>query len=40
MKEKVCLTTERLTLLPHGTKYLDTTHEYAADMEHTKYMMA
>ena len=40
MKEKVCLTTERLTLLPHGTKYLDTTHEYAADMENTKYMIA
>lgn len=38
--EKVCIKTERLTLLPHGTKYLDTTHEYASDIENTKYMMA
>lgn len=40
MNEKVCITTERLTLVPHGTKYLDTTHEYASDIENTKYMMA
>ena len=40
VKEKVVINTERLTLVPHGTKYLDTTHEYAADIENTKYMMA
>ena len=40
VKEKAVINTERLTLVPHGTKYLDTTHEYAADMENTKYMMA
>lgn len=38
--EKVCIQAERLTLVPHGTKYLDTTHEYASDIENTKYMMA
>lgn len=40
MLEEICLVTERLTLLPHGTKYLDTTHEYASDTENTRYMMA
>lgn len=39
-QEKVRLTTQRLLLVPHGTKYLDTTHEYASDIENTKYMMA
>lgn len=34
------ITTERLKLRPHGTKYLDTTHRYASDLENTKYMMA
>ena len=25
------IVTERLTLVPHGTKYLETTNEYAMD---------
>ncbi len=39
-QEKVCLVTERLVLLPHGTKYIETTHEYAIDLENTKYMIS
>ncbi len=31
--------TERLILEPLGTKYLNTVHEYASDIENTKYMM-
>ncbi len=31
--------TERLTLKPLGTKYLDSVHEYASDLENTRYMM-
>lgn len=34
------ITTERLILRPHGPKYLESTHKYAADYENTKYMMA
>ncbi|MBE5926266.1 MAG: GNAT family N-acetyltransferase [Lachnospiraceae bacterium] len=34
------ITTERLILRPHGTKYLETTHKYASNYENTKYMMA
>ena len=38
--EKECLVADRLILLPHGTKYIETTHKYATDIENTKYMMA
>lgn len=31
--------TERLTLSPMGIKYLQSTHEYASDIETTKYMI-
>lgn len=31
--------TERLTLKPLGMKYLETVHEYASDLENTKYML-
>lgn len=31
--------TERLILEPLGTKHLNTVHEYASDIENTKYMM-
>jgi len=33
------LRTERLLLVPHGIKYLQSVHEYASDLETTKYMM-
>lgn len=32
------LKTKRLLLCPIGTKYLSSTHEYASDIENTKYM--
>ena len=32
------ITTERLTLLPLTEKYLGTVHEYASDLENTRYM--
>ena len=31
--------TERLKLVPLGMEYLESTHEYAMDLENTKYMM-
>ena len=31
--------TERLTLKPHGTEYIDTTHAYSSDIENTQLMM-
>jgi len=31
--------TQRLTLKPHGTKYLNSTHVYASDPESTVYMI-
>lgn len=31
--------TDRLTIAPMEMKYLDSTHEYAADSENTKYML-
>lgn len=33
------INTERLILKPLGIKYLDSVHEYASDLENTKYMM-
>ena len=33
------LKTERLLLRPLGTEYLESTHEYASDIENTKYML-
>ena len=33
------LTTERLTLTPADTTYLHTTHDYAGNLENTKFMM-
>ena len=32
--------TERLLLRPLGTEFLQSTHEYASDIENTKYMIA
>lgn len=32
------ITTQRLTLKPHGTQYLETTHRYASDIENTRFM--
>ena len=32
------IVTERLTLVPHGPQFLETTNEYALDPENTKYM--
>lgn len=34
------ITTERLILEPLGIRYLQTVHEYASDMENTKYMIS
>lgn len=34
----ITINTKRLILEPSGTKYLKTVHEYASDMENTKYM--
>ncbi len=31
--------TERLLLVPQGPQYLKSTHEYASDLENTKYMV-
>lgn len=31
--------TERLLLCPQGVEYLNSTHEYSSDAEHTKYML-
>ena len=31
--------TERLVLVPHGTRFLDSTYEYASDLENTRYMI-
>lgn len=41
MKEKMMIeiNTERLTLRPLGTEYLESVHEYATDPENTKYMI-
>lgn len=33
------LKTERLCLKPLGMQYLESVHEYASDIENTKYMM-
>lgn len=33
------ITTQRLVLRPLGTKYLETVHVYASDIENTRYMM-
>lgn len=33
------LKTPRLVLVPHGRRFLDSTHEYASDPENTRYMM-
>lgn len=33
------LQTKRLSLVPLGPQYLITTHEYARDIENTRYMM-
>ena len=33
------INTERLTLRPLGTEYLESVHEYASDPENTKYMI-
>lgn len=35
----VVIETKRLILEPLGTKYLETVHEYASDVENTKYMV-
>ncbi len=32
-------TKELISLVPHGLKYLETTHRYASDPDNTKYMM-
>lgn len=34
-----CLEKEIITLVPLGTKYLETVHEYASDPENTRYMV-
>lgn len=36
---KIQITTTRLSLVPLGMKYLETTHAYASDLENTKYMV-
>lgn len=35
----IIITTSRLTLQPLGIKYLESTHEYASDLENTRYMI-
>ena len=35
----ITINTRRLTLKPLGLKYLSTVHEYASDVENTKYMV-
>lgn len=35
----ITINTKRLTLKPLGMKYLETVHEYASDIENTRYMI-
>lgn len=39
MNSKYMIKTDRLFLVPMEMKYLHSTHEYAADLENTKYMI-
>ena len=39
MKNRYIINTDRLMIVPMEMKYLKSTHEYAADLENTKYML-
>ena len=39
MNNRKIINTDRLTIVPMELKYLQSTHEYAADLENTKYML-
>ena len=34
-----CLKTERLTIVPQSLKYLQSTHEYASDLQNMRFMV-